>query len=72
MDGWPAVEVGAKVPYLGYVLYPTAPHVITPRTKRALAFYWTAGGYFVVTKRVYHPGTRAQDFLTPSLAAGRL
>lgn len=72
VDGLPAVEVGAKVPYLAYVLYPTPAHVIRPRTKRALAFWWTARGEFVVRRSVMHPGTRGQDFLTPSLAAGRL
>ncbi len=62
------VQVNAK--YGIYVEKGTKPHVIVPRRKKALAF--TVGGKKVVTKRVNHPGTKAQPFFEPAVnATGR-
>lgn len=54
------VIVGAK--YAAAVDQGTRPHVILPRRKRALAFM--KDGKYIVTKRVNHPGTKAQPFFT--------
>jgi hypothetical protein len=45
-----------------YILKGTPPHVILPRNKQALAFYWTKMGRDVVFKSVQHPGTDPNDF----------
>lgn len=49
-------EQGANVHYADAVESGTRPHVIVPRTKRALAF--KVGGVTVIRRRVNHPGTR--------------
>lgn len=46
-----------------HVEYGTEPHVIEPRTKRAL---WWPGAHHPV-KKVQHPGTPAQPFMRPAL-----
>jgi hypothetical protein len=60
-------RVSTDVPYWKYVEYGTAPHVITPKTKRAL--YWEGAAHPVA--RVNHPGTAAQPFLRPALLTHR-
>lgn len=45
------------------------PHVILPRKKRALAFYWKKIGQHVVLSGVNHPGTRGTRYLTIPLVA---
>lgn len=45
----------------------TKPHVIVPRKAKALRFQ--SRGKIVVTKKVYHPGTKANHFLTDPLAS---
>lgn len=45
-----------------YIIGGTRPHVITPKTKQALAFYWEKVGADVVFKYVRHPGTKPNDF----------
>ncbi len=67
VDRLPAVEIGSKSPVMGYVIYGTVPHIIAARNKKTLAF-WTGGG-FAYPKRVQHPGTRPNDFLTRALRA---
>lgn len=47
--------------YSMYVHDGTRPHIIRPRTARALAF--TIGGQRVYAKSVRHPGTKARPFL---------
>lgn len=51
--------------YLGDHMYGTPRHVIRPRRKRALRF--TSGGAVIFARRVNHPGTRANPFLTRAL-----
>jgi hypothetical protein len=59
----------ATTPYLGYVLYGTDPHIIRPRTKKALRF--TVHGRVVFAKVVHHPGNAGRNFLGQALSAAR-
>lgn len=45
--------------YAPYVEFGTAPHVIVPKTAKAL--YWTGAAHPV--KKVNHPGTKANPFM---------
>lgn len=49
-------EVVAKASHSAPVEYGTAPHVITPKNAKVLAF--KVGGKQVFTKKVNHPGTK--------------
>lgn len=55
-------EAGATASYAADVEYGTPPHVITPRTAKAL--YWLGAEHPV--KRVNHPGTAPQPYLGPA------
>lgn len=44
------------------------PHVIVPRSKRALSFYWRKAGRVVVLKKVNHPGNPARPWFAPTVA----
>lgn len=57
--GW---EVFTNVEYAPYVENGTRPHIIRPRTKKALRF--RVGGQTVFATIVHHPGTKAQPFLS--------
>lgn len=59
------ITYSADVPYAGYVLGGTQPHVIQPRNAQAL--HWTGPGGSVFAKIVHHPGTRPDDFPTRAL-----
>jgi hypothetical protein len=48
-----------------YVVSGTRPHIIRPVRAQALRF--TVGGRVVFAKIVYHPGTRANNFLLEAL-----
>lgn len=50
-----------------FVEYGTRPHIIRPRTKKAL---WWPGARHPV-KKVYHPGTKAQPFIRPAATRQR-
>lgn len=63
--GSSAFMVRVNANYGAHVEYGTKPHVITPKTKKALAFM--SGGNAIVTKRVNHPGTKAQPFFRPAI-----
>lgn len=54
------VEVTSRVPYVGYVINGTPPHVIEPRT--ATILHWQKDGNHFYRHRVYHPGTRPNPF----------
>jgi hypothetical protein len=59
-----------QTPQLGYQMYGTSAHVIRPRTAGGtLVFYWDKVGAVVYFKKVNHPGTRKNDFVTPSVYA---
>jgi hypothetical protein len=51
--------------YLGYHMFGTEPHVITPRRRKVLRF--VSHGRLVYAVRVRHPGNRANPFLTDAL-----
>jgi len=70
-------EIAVNVAYAGAVEFGSRPHVIRPRRKKALAFkpgggfkFWDESGR-VVLKKVNHPGTTAQPFLTPVIEEER-
>lgn len=55
-------------PYAKYVESGTRPHEIKPKTPNGvLAFH--VNGQLVITKRVKHPGTKAQPFVLPAFEA---
>ena len=61
-------EYGASSDHAGFVVGGTRPHEIEPRERKALA--WTGdGGQTVFAKRVMHPGTAPNPFLTEALAS---
>lgn len=49
------------------VEFGTGPHIIRPKSKRALAF--NIGGKRIVRRYVFHPGTRPHPFLVPAVRA---
>ena len=57
---WGAYLAGLE--YGKFVITGTAPHLIEPRSARALAFFWPKMGQSVMFARVHHPGTRPNDF----------
>jgi hypothetical protein len=54
----------SNVPYAGYVIDGTEPHVIRPVAARALAWlnYGHAPGAYQFAMKVNHPGTAANPF----------
>jgi Bacteriophage HK97-gp10, putative tail-component len=56
----------ANVPYAGFVIEGTGPHVITASAARALQFEFQ--GAVTYRRSVQHPGTKANDF--PERALG--
>lgn len=50
----------ANTPYAGYVVSGTPPHLIRPRSARAL--HWQAGGASRFARLVHHPGTRPNPY----------
>jgi hypothetical protein len=59
--------INSRHPASLYVLGGTRPHVIRPVRARALRF--TVGGRTVYAKVVFHPGTKANNFLAEALRA---
>ncbi|MEU6234423.1 HK97 gp10 family phage protein [Kitasatospora sp. NPDC047058] len=57
------MRVSTDVSYWRYVEYGTGPHIIRPKTKKAL--YWEGAAHPVA--QVNHPGTPAFPFLRPAL-----
>ena len=47
-----------------WIVKGTKPHIITARRAKALRFYWTRKRKWVLFKRVWHKGTRPNDFVT--------
>jgi hypothetical protein len=47
----------------------TAPHVIRPRRKEQLVFFWRKTGHVVFRDMVRHPGTPSNKFLLNALRA---
>lgn len=61
----PTVRVSADVNYATFVENGTAPHLIRPRTAKALKF--KIGGRTVYAKVVHHPGTKAVHFMAKAV-----
>lgn len=57
-----------EIGYAGHVEFGTTPHVIEPRTSNLLRFKDSSGNP-VFARRVNHPGTEAQPFMTPAAEA---
>lgn len=49
----------------------TVPHPIVPRNKPRLVFWSAKAGKVVIAKRVHHPGTKPNRYLTDSLSVIR-
>jgi hypothetical protein len=62
------VEIISHVPYGGYVVHGTPPHIIQPRNASVL--HWQDGGNHYYRALVNHPGARANPF--PRRAAERV
>lgn len=61
-------SVGPTEDYAGFVILGTRAHVIRPRSSPVL--HWqTDEGEDVFAMRVFHPGTRPNDFVTSTLDA---
>ena len=50
-----------RAPYAQFVLFGTRPHVIRPKTKKALR--WAGANGFIFAKIVNHPGYRGDDYM---------
>jgi hypothetical protein len=62
------IRIGTSVPYAKYVHEGTRPHIITPnRADGALVFVPKGGTRVVITKKVNHPGSRPNRFLTDNV-----
>ena len=55
-------------PYGGYVEFGTKPHTIRPKTPGGVLVF-KMNGKTVYTKKVRHPGTKAQPFVRPAFEA---
>lgn len=60
-----AVYLGTNTEYAIFVEKGTGPHIIRPKNARVLAWNDKSGAHFA--RRVNHPGTKAQPFLTPAV-----
>lgn len=67
------ILVGSDDPIALYHHEGTQPHPIEPKDAEFLVFYWPVTGRVMYLKRVQHPGTRPNRFLTNALRvlAGR-
>lgn len=63
--GSSAFMVRVNANYGRYVEEGTRPHVIVPRTAKSLAFQ--KNGKWIFSKRVNHPGTKAQPYFAPAI-----
>ena len=59
------VEIGSNLRHAYMHHEGTRPHVILPKTAKMLRF--SAGGRMVYTRKVSHPGTRANRYLSDQL-----
>jgi len=57
-----------QAPYGGYVEFGTRPHEITPKTPGGVLRF-KVGNTWVYTKKVHHPGTKAQPYVRPAFEA---
>lgn len=57
-----------QAPYAGYVEFGTKPHEIKPKSPSGVLKF-KVGGTWVYTKKVHHPGTKAQPYVRPAFEA---
>lgn len=62
------VRIESTHPATMYVIKGTRKHIIRPRRKKVLKF--TTHGHTVFARIVFHPGTKANDFLSKALREG--
>lgn len=62
------VIIGPNTPYAGFVEFGTKPHVIRPKRPDGVLVF-TINGTKVFTKKVNHPGTKAQPYVVPAFEA---
>ena len=62
-------ELISGAPYSEPNEFGTSPYIILPDSKKALAF--DVNGKKVFSKKVNHPGIRAQPFMRPALLLGK-
>jgi hypothetical protein len=60
-------RVHVPVNYARMVHEGTRPHIIRPKRKQALRFFWKKKGVTVIAKSVRHPGTKARPWLWRAL-----
>lgn len=63
--GYSYYSLSEAVDYGADVEFGTSPHIIRPKSMKALKF--KAGGKTIFAKKIMHPGTSAQPFFRPSL-----
>ena len=56
------IDFQADAPYAEAVIKGARPHVIRPKTKKALSFYWPKIGAQAVFRSVNHPGNKPNPF----------
>jgi hypothetical protein len=66
-SGLPVVTVGSEDPIALLHHEGTRPHVIVPRNAAYLVFWSDRAGRVIYTKRVMHPGTKPNRYLTDNL-----
>ena len=52
-----------KINYVEFVLNGTKPHIIKPKNKKFLRFYYKNLNHFIYSKGVMHPGYKGDDFV---------
>jgi len=68
--GETCVVVTFQKPYATFVHEGTRPHIIMPKKQGGmLVFYWPQAGKTVFLRRVNHPGTQGQHYLTDAAEA---
>lgn len=63
------ILVQSPTPQSGWTDKGTRPHVIRPRSGRALSFNWPAGGGRVAFAKVNHPGNRGSHWFRNATTA---
>ena len=59
------IVITVPTEYAEAVEFGTAPHIIVPKNKKALAF--SMDKKKVIVKKVKHPGTRPQPYMRPAM-----
>lgn len=55
--------------HVEFVIAGTRPHTIEAGSGGSLSFFWERVGTWVMFQSVHHPGTQANDFRVPAVAA---